>query len=71
LALLASFSPDRMGVARFVAPISPSEMLLRRGHSWPNCTSVDLAPVPKLGVWVGKMPLQTPNVNLWKTREVS
>jgi len=37
----------------------------------PTTLALELAPVPKLGEWVDKMPSKAPDVNLWKTFEVS
>jgi hypothetical protein len=37
----------------------------------PTTLALELAPVPKLGEWVDKMPSKAPDVNLWKTIEVS
>jgi hypothetical protein len=37
----------------------------------PTALAFELAPAPKLGEWVDKMPSLPLNVNLWKTFEVS
>src|SRR5580700_820206 len=63
--LRGSSRPSRPQRCHFVVAIPGPTALA------PTTLATDLAPVPKLGEWVDKMPLQAPEVNLWESLEVS
>ena len=66
---------DSIGVARFDAPILPSQTLTHGRWQRPNKrnrrTDFLELPRPHHAVWSVKMALEGVNVNLWKTAEVS